>query len=386
LGVLFLAAAMALSSCGLSQGAHEVERSVVDGVPTVRTIGGPRRDSPLFRLDTTYVLGVDEEGPEWQRFSATPYLIAAPDGWAVLADRRSFQVYIVSPEGQLHRAIGRQGAGPGEFQRIAGLHWAEVGQEFWIEDHRLMRVSRFSMGGDLLGSFSISEARAVNAFFISLGGRQFLGTIGDREDNQSYSRWWLAGPELHVAEPFMSIPDTRSFWRGSAGIPMPYTSMTSLHASPFGRFVIADPNEGWLQVCSTDAKPLLRMERDWPRESVSAGEKQSLRTGWREGGSSMWGEYWNEIPIPDIKPAFSEVHIDDQHRTWVARYHGPQIWSARDSLTTDVFSADGVWIGFQVFPHNMPLVVGCHAYLRYTSEAGAPRVAKLELLSNEGGS
>lgn len=377
-----LIALLSLLSCGEAPDVHRVERGVVEGTPTVHTSGAPLSDSELFDLKLDYTLGVDIEGPEWQQFGRSPYMIASPDGWVVLADPRRLEVFIVTPRGTLDQRLGREGAGPGEFRSIWALHWAEVGQEFWIEDHLMMRVSRFSMEGEYLGSFSITEARRENAFFLDLGSHSFIGTMMDRGDNESVTLWWLTESDMGIEEPFLVVPDTRSFWRGNAGIPKPYTNTRTVDASPFGHYVISDPNEGWLTLHDREGNALLRMSRDWVRDPVTSQEKEDLRTRWRETSSGMWNQYWDEIPIPDRKPAFGSVYIDDVQRSWVARYRGPYAWSKADTFTVDVFSDEGIWIGVQRFPHALPVIVGEKAYLRFTPEGGGPRVLRYSLVDS----
>ncbi len=45
-------------------GQHKVIHSDVDGIPLVRTEGGPKYSGSLFEFETDLILGIDEGEPE----------------------------------------------------------------------------------------------------------------------------------------------------------------------------------------------------------------------------------------------------------------------------------------------------------------------------------
>jgi hypothetical protein len=99
-----------VAACSGPANGHRVEETVIDGVRTVRTLGGPKYEGPLFELESDLVLGVDEGEPAWQMFSMSPVLLVAPDGRMVLVDIRQFMIWIVSPDGDLLKQLGGKGS------------------------------------------------------------------------------------------------------------------------------------------------------------------------------------------------------------------------------------------------------------------------------------
>ena len=70
-----------------------------------------------------------------------------PAGRLAWTDGRSAEILLRDRVGKV-RTIGRQGGGPGEFERVGGLGW--LGDTLWASDARVPRVTFFSDTGRLL--------------------------------------------------------------------------------------------------------------------------------------------------------------------------------------------------------------------------------------------
>ena len=83
-------------------------------------------------------------------FGPITVLSVGPDGllytmhWGEGAIRRW------TPDGAPAGSVGREGEGPGEFQRAAGMGF--FGDSLWVWDSRAYRVSYFDLAGEFLGS------------------------------------------------------------------------------------------------------------------------------------------------------------------------------------------------------------------------------------------
>ena len=107
---------------------HRVIRSEIDGIPLIRTEGGPKYNGPLFDVEDDLILGIDEGEPEWKMFWASPSILISPDGQMVLLDIRRCELYIVSQVGELIARAGRSGSGPGEFRQPYMIMWIVPGE------------------------------------------------------------------------------------------------------------------------------------------------------------------------------------------------------------------------------------------------------------------
>ena len=107
-----------MRSLGQNVSEHRVIHSEVEGVPLVRTEGGPKHEGPLYNFTTDLILGVDSGNPDWQTFGVLSGFLIASDGRVILCDRRRYEIFIVSPSGELLSRLGGQGSGPREFREL----------------------------------------------------------------------------------------------------------------------------------------------------------------------------------------------------------------------------------------------------------------------------
>jgi hypothetical protein len=91
----------------------------------------------------------DVEDPD-AGFSRIAYVDVDRDGNVFVGEGLDTEIRVYSPEGELLRRIGRQGEGPGEFQRLPrfGIH----GDTVWAYDLGLRRITLFDRTGTLLAT------------------------------------------------------------------------------------------------------------------------------------------------------------------------------------------------------------------------------------------
>ena len=127
------------------------------------------------------------------------------DGNIWVVDRRLHQMLVVSPEGEVLRTIGRNGAGPGEFRGPRGL--AVRGDRVYVLDN-VHGVQVFDMEGNYL-----SEYPAVRILF----DFDFTGDGGLVTNN---NRVWVRGAMIAALSPGggeptlfgeLPFPDTEGF-------------------------------------------------------------------------------------------------------------------------------------------------------------------------------
>ncbi|MFC1529184.1 hypothetical protein ACFL41_00990 [Gemmatimonadota bacterium] len=364
---------------------HRVIHSEIDGVPLVRTEGGPKYSGPLIELESDLILGVDEGEPEWQLFYRTPRILVAPDGTIILVDIQRFEIFFVSDEGELLARQGGSGAGPGEFRDILDAFWADVGQEIWLTDQLNARITRYNLGGDLLGSFSYGGIRSRYQHYSSLGNGSFLatGTIYKGPDlinrvlefaivNQDLERTVLLHEYQNPGRFMVSENRVDS---------APYHLSDSARAFPDGRILLSQPQTPRLTVYSNQGEIQFHIERDWEEQPVTGEEKRRIRNMWRSAGLS---EAASRIPFPDRKPFFSSAFTDSEGRIWLQRYVAPEDRVDDEGQITftseyEIYSREGVWLGTQPLDHIPRVITGEYVYCSYLSEEG-PRFERLRII------
>lgn len=261
----------------------------------------PQVQGPLYRFERDLVIGVEIEGPEWQLFSWPPVPIVGPDGIIILSDLGRSKIFIVSPEGQLLRELGRKGSGPGEFQSLGNPLWAEDGVEFWIRDNQLGRVTRYNAQGDLLGTFKFSsyfkDGKGQWNVYVGLGSRRFaaFGAISFKTDETDPVEIGLLGEELQVKRFLMEFRRQRFHMTSSGtGIPIPFDPNPFIVSNGDGLLLLADPIESLLLICDAEGEPIRRIEKPWERSRVSRADI----------------DYWKQIRGRQLPFNLDEVPID----------------------------------------------------------------------------
>jgi hypothetical protein len=313
---------------------------------------------------------------------STPAFLIGTNGRIVLADFRRAEAFIVSQAGELLERTGGKGAGPGEYRSMFNLEWCRLGQEFWLQDNDLLRITRYSVDGQLIGNFNYGDRLPVNAYYQSLGDGRFACAHEVLDGTNRETEWWFADDRLNRIYSFPETLDPAAYWEGKAGAVIPYPAMKTLWISVFSRFALSDSDNWRLTVFNASSEPLYRLEREWEPTPISAVEKREIRRMWRDDFGGHWLEYWDKIPIPDQRPPFASITFDDRGRIWAEYYEGP--YSAflirAESYRYDIFSAEGVWLGTQVLPFNRIHVQDGYLYHTYHSEAGAPRLERLQIV------
>ncbi|MFC1529097.1 hypothetical protein ACFL41_00630 [Gemmatimonadota bacterium] len=386
LGILIVCAAMIPAETVCQ---HEVIHSDIDGIPLVRTEGGPKFDGPLFEIERDLVLGIDEGEPEWQIFWASPLLMVAPDGRMVLIAHRKCEVYIVSKDGDLIARTGGPGSGPGEFRQPWFYSWYEPGESFIVDDRSLNRATRISMTGELLDTqnYGHQMERRWQAY-IALGNGRYLGHHTPGEGGRTVGRpiefvnkYFFMDSEFGFVEDFIDLRYSVSFAtspNGGAGIP--FLRAPGFLAFPDGRILQHDPEEGRLTIRTTYGEPILHFERDWERKRVSARDREEGRKRFLESDQPYMRRVASRIPFPSRYSAFSRVITDDRGRIWVEYVDGPyQSSILGDHFTFDVFGPDGVWLGVQELEYYPTRIRGDYLYRRGAIGDSGSRIQRFHL-------
>ncbi len=366
------------AACSRSTTGHRVIHSEIDGIPLVRTEGGPLHDGPIFELTSDFILGTDEDEPEWQVFGGL-WPIYASDGRVVLGDYRRSEVFIVSREGDLLHRLGGEGDGPGEFRNLSVLHWVDLDREFWVED--FMRINRFSMDGEYLGSINRTPLMMKNIMIQPLGRDRLIGSYGERQGERSVTVHGLLNADLEWIADFMIMDSSPGFQTTERGYrPIPFTAGDGCSATPDGRILVTRPNEGRIELYSIQGELQQFIERDWEYAPVTGEDKEALRKRYRESSRPESQRMAETFPFPDRYPAFRRATMDDSGRIWVERYPKGSYMSYDGPCTYDIFASDGVWFGTQQFDFSFR-VCGDHAYRQFYAESGSPRLERFRMTS-----
>jgi len=341
----------------------------------------PLYTEPLFKFEQDLRIGGDDNGPDWQLFASPPSrILTCPDGTMIIGDSRREEIFIVSQAGNLLRRLGGQGSGPGEFQNLWYSHWAEWGKEFWYEDQRLNRVTRFSVDGELLGTFNYGRERIQWDQFLDCGNRKWLG-IGEREAFEgSTQRYAILDDRFHELYGFIELNSTQFLRIDRIGYPKPFRGIE--RAVPMfnrNQILVVRSFPGELTIYGIDGKPQISIRKKWEESRVS----QADIAWWKTTRGGVGGKVLiDRMDFPDRRPCFTSARTDDRGRIWVTRARRPRKSKDEEDARAviDLFGLDGRWIG-SVQPPVYPFMVSgdCLYYAPYTPES-APYLERWKII------
>lgn len=256
-------------------------------------------------------------------------MTAGPDGRIWLSDALNHRVLVIDAEGNELGEVGRQGAGPGEFQRPDGL--AVSDRSVWVYDSGNRRVQRF----DTDGSFVESSNVGVVSFIPS--------SVNDRGDLAVPSMGFEGGlvQKVHWGQETVSsigtarapMPATISQRRireqAAAGvIPQEFRNNALPVIGQDGHLWLVTQAEGNLERFSPDGERL--WTRQLPRQDVQAAFDRFFEIGtdldlpvtipWvARAGSELEGDLWLLTDAPQTGSAL--VVLDGETGDLLERYY-----------------------------------------------------------------
>jgi hypothetical protein len=168
---------------------------------TGEAVSAMQAQVPLWRVAREVRTGIGD-GPG--ALSAVSDLTMARDGSVYVSQPQENVVKVYDAQGRYLRSIGREGGGPGEFERPSALGWR--GDTLWVADPPQTRISLFRQDGTFVRAISFSRAAPVT------NGRHHIP--GSLLADGSVLGFWQA-PLFHIAGPRpVTVPMVRFTSRG----------------------------------------------------------------------------------------------------------------------------------------------------------------------------
>ena len=301
---------------------------------------------PILDLATAGV-GVAHE------FFRVTHVTRLDDGTILVANRGSGEIRAFSPSGQWQWSAGRQGNGPGEFDRL--IHVAPFrGDSLMAFDYWLGRITVLTREGRVARIISPLSQDVRLRYLYPLSDSLFAGIL--------YPRGFLAGateglyrmPQqlVRLAATDGALVDTVTGFAGFEGYVFYGGDMAPLFgraghvAVGQGRMVVGTSEEMEYRVYSTTGR-LERIVRVPEYDlALSAEELRAERAARLPDGMDAPPSYRygvTALPSPDTRPAYAELVVDSEGFVWAAKFLGRT--EADEPTDWEVFSSQGEWLG-----------------------------------------
>lgn len=218
------------------------------------------------------------------------------------------------------RAVGRSGAGPGEFRTIASLGWS--GDTLWAGDGSVPRVQFFNdTGGFLDGITAVSRAAWAprpGGHLVGFAPRRLASDLpfavlrqSAKQEVDSIATWAMVpAPRVRLAN------------GGPRGSPQPFEAETVVGASPdYGTFCGARPDGStWRLECVNDTGVLIKQVRlSLAGRDLSTALFDSMVTMFSQ--SRDRADVRRQLTRPRTLPAINDIKVADNGDVWLQRTH-----------------------------------------------------------------
>ncbi len=308
------------------------------GVRNIKNPGEPLYGEISLELEEDLILGSDKD--ENTTFYRIWDIQADDQGNIFVLDSGAHRIQKYDRTGKYLQTIGRQGQGPGEFERpiilaldknddlfvgeMAKIHWFDPNGEFV----KTAKIPFFYMNfaPDSAGNFVLTGR-------VTIEGAQNLGVLILNSDGEI---------EKKVAE----FP----------GLPMHETGMTVSHEySPELRFA-ALSNKGFvygynleykLYIADWSGKNVLVIEKEESAHAISRTEKNKIINDLAKSAANSGLEWPRNIVekmanLPNSRPFFDRIRVDDKDRIYVRQ--AKSVLDDSPAMAFDIFGNDGFYL------------------------------------------
>lgn len=396
---LFLLSCLVAAACSSAHGHPSAVQRDSAGIAITESTRPQWSTDEAWRVDSVPRLDLAAAGSGADhRFFRVVGAARLPDGRIAVANAGTHEVRLYGPGGRFLLAAGRQGRGPGEFERLTSVQ-AYRGDSIVAFDYWQKRITVLDPSGALARVASLVELQDpmhhLDAF---PDGRFLLRTDAIEALGEARGRIRLQAPLLMLA-PDGAVQDTVAvvpgfedfvYEQGDARPLFQHDTHIAVHDS---LIYVGTGDDFELRVLGRDGgvRRIVRL----PDYDLSV--PQSVRDSLKRG---MLGE---KLPpavrpvvealansIPTRRPAYSDLLVDPAGDVWVEAYIPPPSRFAPPSTEPRhwlVFDPSGAWLGTVDLPASFDLyevgddyVLGCS-----TDSMGVETVRMLRLSRSRAG-
>lgn len=328
------------------------------GIPIVVNRGGQWGEGEGWRLsgEPTMQIGVAEGDSSYQ-MDRLRTVLRLGDGRIVAANGGNQQIRWYDTNGRLVASAGRQGGGPGEFQRLVTLR-PLPGDSVLAYDASSFRLSWFDPAGQFVRSVQLPPLGQVPPRFVDrfADGSLLLASSvrtmdnspasGTRRDTLLFLR---AGPDGVPVDSLAASPAGEAAFqfmteggqiKGMNVLTLPF--MRNVHTATSGdRYWQGTTDAYEVVLRRADGTPERIVRRTMKPVPLRGAYLDSLRRAEVAKSGPEAGKALDQVQLPEHLPAFERLLVDDGGNLWVQH----TAWPGRPPVEWDVFNAEGTMLG-----------------------------------------
>lgn len=361
-----------VGACAPSSDATDDRFIVTDSAGVWIAVSRSPRFSTPITIDSVPIITIpsDFDAPDHVLFEADA-AVRLDGGRMVVANSGTSELFLFSDGGDFVGAFGRQGDGPGEFQRLFDLYGC--GDDTLVVEE-LSRLSVLN-GQTMEFDRSVQVIGHLSATRSNVAGMSVDCSAALMEDwhppTAKVGEVFDASVTLYWAELATGRKDSIGTFLGSELLPWEIDGRPVPIRAPFGRNATwAVHSEGVVFGSGRDAS-----------YSVIGSDGQVLRiVRWDAAGNTLTDQDWeyfeasraafltdhpreaalipplDALPRPETKPPYAAVMVDTVGRVWLQGYGRYGVTGPEPSSTWQVFSSTGEWVAEVRIPPGLEVL------------------------------
>jgi len=307
---------------------------------------GKIRFIPEFTVDETFL-------PEDTFFESAFNIKCDKDGYVYVCDYRAHNIKVFDSSGTFIMTIGREGQGPGEFNRPYDIAVTDELLVIWNMGNR--RLDALTKDGKFIRSLPISiydgwpqMMRALPNGDIVIGSEKL--SFRQSEKPQDYFIDIYA-PDLEKKKRVY----TQQIWRNkyvikegrATNLPIPFSPRVYWDVSPTGEIVIGYSKTYEIEIYGIDGEEITSFSHTYTAEKVTDEDKKKFfaSIGSFSGGERKQGAddfIVQNTEFPKFKPAFQQIRVDSEGNILVLGYRKNR---DEEAMYFDAFDIQGNFLG-----------------------------------------
>ena len=308
----------------------------------IKVIKNPKE--PLYgelKLELQEDLSIGSEDDKNYFFYVVKDIAVDSEGNIYVVDARNYRIQKFDRNGKYLQTIGRQGQGPGEFQRPARIQLDDLTGNIYVRDAPI-NLHIFNNSGIYVRTVHFTDSFKD---FAPMDNESFISIIHKSSDEDLANTHALCKVDLNgeITKTYAQFPYPIFMQRAGQAVLSTITGFElAMYLLKLDRqtFLYGYSKEYEFDVINADGNVRYRIKKDEPRPIFTSKEKDEFK----------------KMPIPENKPYFFSIFNDSQGRIYVQRNYADGIrgrgpTDIRDK-EIDIFSKAGYLLYKTFLPAN----------------------------------
>jgi len=343
--VLFFAVLVLAISSGNQKAEWKGKIETEKGVKVIKNPEEPPYGDIELEIEEDMVLGSEKD--ENTMFYRVWDIAVNNQGDIYVLDSGKYRIQKYDKDGRYVQTIGRQGQGPGEFERPTGLYLDKKGNIYVLG---LSKIHLFDRQGEFVKSF---VPQGFVTSFVPDGEGNIITTSYVRAERMRNFGVLVMNPDGEVSKKIAEFPGIPLI-KGGWTLAHDYTPLLRIAAVGDKGFVYGYPLEYKLYRTNWSGENILIIKKDEPYHALSRDERNKIINERVE--ITKWPKNIIEeaLNLPKHRPFFNRILVDDKERIYVKRQKS--ILDESEEEIFDIFGPKGYYL-YSTKLSFIPLVI-----------------------------